>query len=81
MARRTKVIGFSVTPEIAEECAQLALRQGVNKSELFRQMVVAYKDKLEEEEFFQLQRKMTRRARGKGVFTEKEVERIVFEGR
>ena len=36
---------------------------------------------LEEEEFFRLQSKMARRARKKGIFTERQVERIVFEGR
>jgi hypothetical protein len=44
-------------------------------------MVETYKAKLEEEEFFLVQKKMTRRARKKGVFTEREVERIVFENR
>ena len=44
-------------------------------------MVEAYKAKLEEEEFLRLQKKMSRRARQKGIFTEKDVERIVFEDR
>jgi len=44
-------------------------------------MVNAYKAKLEEEEFFRLQNKMARRARTKGIFTEKEGERIVFADR
>ena len=64
MSRRTKVVGFSVAPELAEEYERLAARQRLNKSELFRQMLESYKDKLEEEEFFRLQRKMSRRARG-----------------
>lgn len=81
MGRRTKVIGFSVAPEIAEEYAQLAVRLGTSKSELFRQMVDTYKAKLDEEEFFHLQRKMSGRVRKKGIFTEKDVERIVFEDR
>jgi hypothetical protein len=81
MGRRTKVLGFSVAPELAEEYEQLAARQGASKSELFRQMVATYQAKLEEEEFFRLQRKMARRAQKQGIFTEKEVERIVFEDR
>jgi len=44
-------------------------------------MVEAYKARLEEEEFFLLQKRMARRTRKKGVFTEKEVERLVFEDR
>ncbi len=81
MGRKTKVLGFSVAPEIAEEYEQLASRSGKSKSELFRQMVETYKAKLEEQEFFRLQEKMARRARSKGGFTEKQVEQIVFEDR
>lgn len=81
MGRKTRVLGFSVAPDIAEEYEQLAERQRKTKSELFRQMVEAYKARLEEEEFFRLQKKMARRAQKKGVFTEKEVERLVFEDR
>ena len=44
-------------------------------------MVATYQAKLEEEEFFRLQRKMAQRAQKQGILTEKEVERIVFEDR
>lgn len=81
MGRASKVLGFSVPPELAKEYEQLAARQKKSKSELFRQMVESYKAKLEEEEFLSLQRKMTRRARKQKIFTEEEVERIVFEDR
>jgi predicted DNA-binding protein len=81
MGRKSRVLGFSVAPEIAEEYEQLAERQRKTKSELFRQMVEAYKAKLEDEEFYRLQKKMARRAREKRIFTEKEVERLVFEDR
>lgn len=81
MGRKSRVLGFSVAPEIAEEYEELAERQRKTKSELFRQMVEAYKARLEDEEFFRLQSRMARRARKKAVFTEKEVERIVFEDR
>lgn len=81
MGRKTRVVGFSVPPAIAEEYERLAERQRTSKSELFRQMVEIYKANLEEEEFFRLQARMARRVRKKGRFTEKEVERIVFENR
>ena len=81
MGRKTKIVGFSVAPGLAEEYERLAARQQLNKSELFRQMVETYKAKLVEEEFLRLQTKMARRARQKGIFTEKEVERLVFEDR
>ena len=54
MGRKTTVLRFSVAPEIAKEYEQLASRQRKTKSELFRQMVEAYKAKLEEEEFFRI---------------------------
>jgi hypothetical protein len=44
-------------------------------------MIAAYKAKREEEEFFRLQNRMSRRARAKGVLTEKDVERLVFKDR
>jgi metal-responsive CopG/Arc/MetJ family transcriptional regulator len=81
VGRTTRILGFSVAPEIAEEYDRLAQRQKKSKSELFRQMVESYKAKLDEEEFFRLQARMARRAQKKRIFTEKEVEKIVFEDR
>lgn len=81
MARKTRVLGFSVPPEVAEEYERLAERTGRSKSELFREMIRTYKARRDEEEFFRLQRKMAPRARAKGVLSEKDVERLVFEDR
>jgi DNA-binding transcriptional MocR family regulator len=81
MARTTRILGFSVAPEIASAYERLAQRQRTSKSELFRRMVEAYKAKLDEEEFRALQRRMSERARKRRRLTEKEVERIVFEDR
>ena len=81
MARRTRVLGFSVPPELAQEYERLAKREGRSKSELFREMIAAYKARRAEEEFFRLQRRMARRARAKGIFTERQVERLVFQHR
>jgi predicted DNA-binding protein len=81
MARRTKVIGFSVPPEVADEYARLAARQGKTRSELFREMVEVYRRQRDEEDFFRLQRRVSRVAGSRRKLTEREVERIVFEGR
>jgi predicted DNA-binding protein len=81
MGRKTRVLGFSVAPEIAKEYERLAKLLGKSKSELFRQMIETYKANLEEREFIRLQARMARRVQRKSIFTEKEVERIVFEDR
>ena len=81
MARKTAVLGFSVSPALAKEYEQLAEHEGTSKSDLFRRMVNAYKAERQEQEFLALQRKMSRRARKAGVLTEEDVERIVFEDR
>jgi len=81
MARKTTVLGFSVSPDLAKEYERLAEREGTTKSELFRRMVQTYKAELNDQEFQRLQRKMARRARKRGILTEQEVERIVFEDR
>jgi hypothetical protein len=44
-------------------------------------MIACYKADRGEEEFFKLQRKMSRRSGKDGMLSEKEVERIVFEDR
>lgn len=81
MGRKTTVLGFSVNPELAREYERLAQKEQTTKSDLFRRMIQVYKTEREEEEFFQLQRKMAKRARKTGTLNEKEVERLVFEDR
>jgi predicted transcriptional regulator len=81
MARRRAAITISLPPEIAEDYERLAQKEAKNKSQLFRDMFLLYKEKAREKEFFELQRYGARQARGKGVITEEDVERIVFKDR
>ncbi|MDR4464406.1 MAG: ribbon-helix-helix protein, CopG family [Nitrospira sp.] len=81
MARKTAVLGFSVSPALAKEYEQIAEREGTTKSDLFRRMVNTYKAEREEQEFLALQRKMARLTRQIEVLTEEDVERIVHEDR
>ena len=81
MARRRAAITISLPPEIAEDYERIAQKEAKNKSQLFRDMFLLYKKEAVEREFFELQRYGSKRARGKGILTEKDVERIVFEGR
>jgi metal-responsive CopG/Arc/MetJ family transcriptional regulator len=81
MKRRRVAMTISLPPELAEDYERLAQQQAKNKSQLFREMFLLYKEQALEREFFELQRYGTRLARERGVLTEEEVERIVFEGR
>jgi len=81
MKRRRVAMTISLPPEIAKDYERLAQQQAKNKSQLFRDMFLLYKEQTLEKEFFELQRSGTRLAREKGVLTEEDVERIVFEDR
>jgi len=81
MKRRRVAVTISLPPEIAKDYEKIASQEAKNKSQLFRDMFSLYREKTLEREFFDLQRYGAKMARGKGIFTEKDVERIVFEGR
>jgi predicted DNA-binding protein len=81
MKRRRVAMTISLPPEIAENYEKLAEQEAKNKSQLFREMFLLYKARTLEQEFYDLQRQGTKLARKKGILTEKDVERIVFEGR
>jgi len=71
----------SLPPEIATDYEKIADQEAKNKSQLFRDMFLLYREKTLEREFFDLQRYGAKMAREKRILTEKDVERIVFEGR
>jgi hypothetical protein len=81
MKRRRVAVTISIPPEIAEDYEKLAEKEAKNKSQLFRDMFLIYKAKALEQEFFDLQREGTKLARERGILTQKDVERIVFEDR
>ena len=81
MAKRRVAMTFSLPPRMAEEYESLAKREAKNKSELFREIFQFYKRNILEKEFFELQRYGTALAREKGVLTEKDVEKLVLDGR
>ena len=81
MGRTAKTIGFSVPPEVKKEIDTLAKKEGMTKSELFREMIRAYKQLRREKEFFAIQRKVSSRVRREGLLTEEEIEKLVLEGR
>ena len=81
MKRRRVVMTISLPPEIAENYEKIAQQEAKNKSQLFLDMFLLYKARTLEQEFYDLQRQGARLARKKGILTEKDVERIVFEDR
>ena len=81
MKRKRVAMTISIPPDIAEDYEKIAEKEAKNKSQLFREMFLLYKENVREKEFFELQRYGVRLAKGRGVLTEKDVERIVFEDR
>ena len=81
MKRRRVAMTISLPPEIAKDYEWFAEKEAKNKSQLFRDMFLLYKKQSLESEFFELQRYGVKHAKKRGILTEKEVERIVFEGR
>jgi metal-responsive CopG/Arc/MetJ family transcriptional regulator len=81
MKKRRRAITISLPPEIAEDYEKLARQETKNRSQLFRDMFRLYKERALEEEFIKLQRYGSRLARKRGIRTEKDVERLVFERR
>ena len=81
MKTRRVAVTISLPPEMAKDYEKIAKQEAKNKSQLFREMFLLYREKTLEREFFDLQRYGAKMAREKGILTEKDVERIVFEGR
>ncbi len=74
-------VTISMPQDMAEEYDKLAKKLAKNRSVLFREMFLAYKKQNLKEEFQGLQTYGTALAKKKGVFTESDVENLVFEGR
>lgn len=81
MARTTKIIGFSVSEELAEEYDSMAKAERKNKSQLFRDMITTYKQSKQLRELGELQDYGAPKARERGIETEKDVIDIIHEAR
>jgi metal-responsive CopG/Arc/MetJ family transcriptional regulator len=81
MARTTRVISISLPEKLAEEIEEMAREEGISRSELFRLMARAYRREQVSLKRLELQREMAAGMREKSVFTEEDVDRIVFEDR
>lgn len=81
MARTTRVVSFSVEPGLASDFERMAKRAHKPKSRLFREMVEVYRTSVWREKWEGLQAYGAKKAREAGVFTEKDIDRLVFRDR
>lgn len=80
--KHTRVpITVSLPANLAESFEKLAKAESKNKSQLFREMFTTYERRRREERFLDLQRYGLKKARKKGILTEADVEKLVFQGR
>ncbi len=78
--RKRIAMTISLPPEIAQEYNKIARTKGETKSQLFREMFNLYRQEKLEDEFFRLQRYGAKKAKEMKL-TEKDIERLIFEGR
>ena len=81
MARTTRIISLSLPPKIASTFERMARRKHQDKSGLFREMIAAYEQMQWLERFRRLQAYGARKARKLSLFTEKDIDRLVLQGR
>jgi len=81
MGRSRVAITISIPPRLAREYDRLAQASAKNRSQLFREMFELYRQSQDEEALQSLQRYGRRKARERGILTERDVERLVFEDR
>lgn len=79
-SRQRVVMTLSMPPDTAKEYRKLAKAKGETISQLFREVFTFYKEEKLREEFFELQRYGAKKAKELRL-TEKDVEKIIFEGR
>nr|HLA50303.1 CopG family transcriptional regulator [Thermodesulfovibrionia bacterium] len=79
-SRQRVVMTLSVPPDTAKEYRKLAKAKGETISQLFRDVFSFYKEEKLRGEFFQLQKYGAKKARELKI-TEKDIEKLIFEGR
>jgi metal-responsive CopG/Arc/MetJ family transcriptional regulator len=79
-ARKRVAMTVSLPPDIAQEYEEIAKLKGETKSQLFRDMFNLYRQEKLEDEFFRLQKYGAKKTKEMKL-TEKNIERLIFEGR
>jgi hypothetical protein len=78
--RKRIAMTISIPPDIAQEYEEIAKIKGETKSQLFREMFNLYRQEKLEDEFFRLQKYGAKKSKEMKL-TEKDIERLIFEGR
>lgn len=78
--RKRIAMTVSLPPDIAKEYEAMARIKGETRSQLFREMFNIYRQEKLEDEFYRLQKYGAKKARGMKL-TEKNIERLILEGR
>ena len=81
MQPKRKGITVSLPPEMARRFERLATAEAKIRSQLFGVMIRVYQQHRHNQEFTELQKYGTRIAQERGVLTEADVEKLVFEDR
>ena len=81
MKGKRVTVTVSLPSDLLRKIDRLAKTESKSRSQLFRDMLKSYESSRLEEEFFELQRYGTRKARKKGILTEADVEALVFSDR
>ena len=79
--KKRKALTISMPQDMAKEYEMMAKKMAKNRSVLFREMFIAYKQQILKEELRELQAYGSSLSKQKGIFTESDVEKLVFEGR
>ena len=81
MKKTRAAVTISMPQDMAEEYDKLAKRLAKSRSALFREIFLAYKRQDLKKEFRELQTYGAALAEKRGLFTESDVEKLVFERR
>jgi hypothetical protein len=78
--RQRVVMTISVPPDTAKEYRETAKAKGESISQFFREIFAFYKQQRLEEEFYKIQQYGARKAKELKI-TERDIEKLIFEGR
>jgi len=81
MKQKRIALTVSLPPLLAKEFERLSKDEAKNKSQLFRDMIRSYQQRRLEQEFAELQRYGAKQARKKNLFTEDDIDALVFQDR